>query len=153
MNICSINKIFKCLFSTGAGLYILFNTAFAQDQLAVVINGEAKVTELKMQELKTVLKGEQQRWKDGSKVMIALMKTSSSVGSTISQRVYGMSGDALNKFWLALVFQGKATAPVFFESENDLKAYVAKTKGAIGVISAATLQSEKSILIDGKKSF
>lgn len=148
-------KFFKPLsFATGLVFFFLLNTTHAQqDQFAVVVNGETKVTEMKMQELKTVLKGEQQRWKDGSKVMIALMKTSSTIGSSVAQKVYGMSGDALNKFWLQLVFQGKATAPVFFESESDLKAYVAKTKGAIGVIGAAALQNEKSILVDGKKSF
>jgi hypothetical protein len=45
-------------------------------------------------------------------------------------------GDQLNKFWLALVFQGKAKAPVFYGSSTDVENYVAQNPGAIGVVEA-----------------
>lgn len=102
----------------------------------------------------SILNGEKPYWKGGSKVSIALMKTSTKEGEEMAKMIYGMSGDELNKFWLSLVFQGKASAPSFFESENDLKAYVARTKGAIGILnSSSVIESDKCLLIDGKKFF
>ena len=78
--------------------------------------------------------GEQQRWRNGTKITIALMKTNTSAGKTTSKKIYGMSGDELNRFWLALVFQGKAAAPNFFNSAAELENFVAQNPGAIGIL-------------------
>lgn len=121
--------------------------------LAIVSNSKGVPTEMSSSEMKTVFKGERQRWKDGTKVVIALMKTTTSSGGSTAQKIYKMSGQEMNKYWLALVFQGKAKAPKFFTSESALKEYVAETPGAIGVIGLASLGDGKSVLIDGSKSF
>lgn len=125
----------------------------AQDNLAVLVNPSAKIEELKFSEVKSIFKGERQKWKDNSKVTIALMKTNTSTGALIAKRIYGMSGDQLNKYWLSLVFQGRATAPVFFESEEELKAFVQKTKGAIGILSGSAVGNEKPVTVDGERLF
>ena len=97
--------------------------------------------------------GEQQRWKNGTKITIALMKANTPAGKNTSQKVYGMSSDELNKFWLALVFQGKAQAPNFFNSATDLESFVAQNPGAIGITDQPDNSNEvKTVVIDGKKS-
>ena len=63
-----------------------------------------------------------------------------------------MSGNDLNKLFLALVFQGKGEAPTFFNSVNELETYINQTPGAIGVIEATAANTEKVVRIDGKKS-
>ena len=123
--------------------------------LAIISNSKqgGAPAEMSISELTTVFKGERQRWSNGTKVVIALMKTNTTSGSTTAQNLYGMSSQELNRFWLGLVFQGKAKAPKFFSSESDLKDYVTATPGAIGVIGLTSLGDGKSILIDGNKSF
>ena len=97
--------------------------------------------------------GEQQRWRGGTKVTIALMKTNTAAGKNTSIRVYGMSGDQLNKHWLALVFQGKAAAPNFFNSAAELENFVAQNPGAIGIVDQEPATNEvKTVMIEGKKS-
>lgn len=123
------------------------------DELSVITNSETQINELPFKELKTILRGEKQRWKDGTKISLAMMKTNTAVGGIVSKKVYEMTADQLNKYWLALVFQGKATAPVFFDSEDEVKAYVLRTKGALGVISYDGIKNDKVVLIDGKKYF
>lgn len=59
----------------------------------------------------------------------------------------------MNKFWLALVFQGKASAPVFFTSKSDLEEYVTLTSGAIGIIEVPSESKLRTVIIDGKKIF
>ena len=91
---------------------------------------------------------------DGTKVMIALLKTNTALGTTISKKVYNMSGDELNKYWLGLVFAGKAKAPQFFRSEDDLKDYVSQTKGAIGIVASENVdQNIRSISVEGASNF
>ena len=90
--------------------------------------------ELKLTELKSIFKGEKQRWRNGNKITIALMKTNTPAGAYTCKKIYDMSGDEVKKFWLALVFQGKADAPEFFNSVAELESFVADNPGAIGII-------------------
>lgn len=123
----------------------------AQDEgLVVISNGKGAPSEMKMSLLKSALKGEKQRWPDGSKVIIALMKSNTIIGENTSRKLYNMNGNELNKYWLALVFQGKADAPKFFNSESELTAFVGQTRGAIGVVGQES-DDVRAVLVDGKK--
>lgn len=98
--------------------------------------------------------GEKQRWKNGNRIIIALMKTNTLIGKNTSSRIYDMTGDQLNKYWLALVFQGKAQAPTFFNSTSDLESFVAQTPGAIGIVDKAVTDGEvRCIQVNGQKTF
>ena len=126
--------------------------AISQDMsLVVIANGKGVPSEMKAEQLKSTMRGEKLRWPDGSKVIIALMKSSTPVGTNTSKKIYNMSANELNKYWLALVFQGKADAPNFFNSEAELAEFVSQTKGAIGVVNQPSASS-KTIVIDGKTS-
>jgi hypothetical protein len=123
----------------------------AQDTSLIVIRNSIGVpAEMKMTQLKSVLKGERQRWGDGTKVVIALMKPNTLVGVNTCKKVFNMSANEVNKYWLGLVFQGKADAPAMFNSLSDLEDFVSKTPGAIGV-TGQTVGSNKTITVEGKK--
>ena len=122
-----------------------------ETELTIVGNNQSVPSEMNLSQLKSVLRGERLRWNDGSKVVIALMKTNTSVGTNTCQKLYKMSGNELNKYFLALVFQGKVKAPTFFNSESELEYFVAQTPGAIGVLNKTVDSSLKTILVDGKK--
>lgn len=119
--------------------------------LAVVVNSKGAPTEIPMSKLKVILKGEQQRWKDGSKITLAFMKTSTGIGEDMAKRVFGMTAKELNKYFLAQVFQGKMSSPQFFDSEDDLLKYIKNNEGAIGVTSFKNA-SGTTMIVDGKKS-
>ena len=122
--------------------------------LVAVSNVSGAPADMKLSELKSVLMGEKQRWKNGDRILIALMKTNTQLGKTTSAKVYDMTGDELNKYWLALVFQGKAQAPKFFNSANELEDFVAQNPGAIGILDKPIADNDvKSITIDGQKTF
>ena len=88
-------------------LLLMTNFARSQNgQLTVISNQKGAPAVLKFDELKSIFMGERQRWRNGTKVLIALMKPNTGTGKIISSKVYNMSSDEVNKFWLALVFQG-----------------------------------------------
>lgn len=120
--------------------------------LAIVANSKGAPAEIPLSKLKWILKGEQQRWKDGTKITLAFMKTSTPVGDDMAKRIFGMTAKELNKYFLAQVFQGKMSSPQFFDSEEDLIKYVKNNDGAIGVASFKNASGTTTITVDGKKS-
>ncbi|SKB67252.1 hypothetical protein [Maribacter arcticus] len=123
----------------------------AQDaQLIVVGNNVSVPSEMDFKQLKSVLRGEKMRWNDGKQVIIALMKSNTPVGKETCTRIYNMSPNELNKYFLALVFQGRIKAPTFFTSPSELNAFVAETPGAIGVVDSTHDLTLKIITIDGE---
>ncbi len=129
-------------------------TSADEPSIMVIANEKGAMNTLTMKELKSIFQGEKQRWPDGTKISIAFMKSSTPVGKATSNKVMKMSGDQLNKFWLALVFQGKAKAPIFYGTASEVENYVSQNAGAIGVVEAGyQAKGVKVISIDGKKSF
>ncbi len=124
------------------------------ETLAIICNQNGAPATKKFTELKSVMKGEKQRWNSGAKVSIALMKTSTAIGKNTAQLIYNMSGDALLKYWLGQTYQGNAHAPKFFNTKSELEEYVAENPGAIGVIDPPPANNEiKIVSIDGKTQF
>jgi len=131
---------------------LLHSPAMAQDiELTIIGNPESVPSDMDMKLLKSVLMGEKLRWEDGLSIKIALMKTNTPIGTSTCKKIYDMTGNELNKYFLALVFQGKLKAPTFFNSVSELESYVARTPGAIGVSQNTTDTQIKIILVDGKK--
>lgn len=142
-------KIFLILFGS-FWVYTFTHPAYSQNnQLIVIVNPSEPIDELEFTEFKRIIMGQQQRWKNGDKITIALMKTNHPTGSQTAEKFYSMTGNELNKYWLSLVFQGKAKAPVFFNSEEELVGYVAKTPGAIGIVSGEPDNKVKKIKLKG----
>jgi hypothetical protein len=137
-----------------AFLFVLLTTeVHSQQNLSVIANHEGTPSELSFSELKSVFMGEKQRWGSGKKVVIALMKTRHKIGEEVCDKVYNMKPDQMNKFWLSLVFQGKASAPYFFNTTSELQDFVAQNPGAIGIIEESVNTSDiKTVAINGKKS-
>lgn len=136
-------------------MFTLHISAKAQtENLTVITNTKGAPEELKFSDLRSILMGEKQRWRNGNKIMIALMKTNTAAGNSICKKIYDMSSDELKKFWLALVFDGKSDGPVFLNSAAEVQSYVAENPGAIGVTDQQQeINDTHIVLIDGKKAF
>lgn len=114
-------------------IVLLFSFRAQEDTLMVIVH-EQNDDVVTSKELGRLLKGQTVRWKNGKKVSIGLMKTSTAVGAQTAKEFYNMNADQLNKYWLSLVFQGKAKAPEFFVDPKALIQFVANHPGAIGII-------------------
>jgi F0F1-type ATP synthase beta subunit len=133
------------------GLLEPANIYAQESELTIIGNTKSVPSEMDMNQLKAVLKGERLRWDDGSKVVVALMKTSTPVGTNTCDRIFNMTGNQLNKYFLAMVFQGKINRPNLFNSEDELETFVAQTPGAIGVIQNTNDTQLITVMVDGKK--
>ncbi len=150
-NILAYRKYFSIMLLLFAGIII---NGQETTSLTAISNTKGAPSTMKMTELKSVLKGEKQRWNDGTKVSIVLMKTNTPVGEATCQKIYNMSGDKVKRFWLGLSFSGKADAPIFCNSISELETIVAQTPGAIAILDKISIGTNtKTIVVDGKNSF
>jgi len=127
----------------------------AQDNNLVVIGNQSGTpTEIKMNELKAVFRGQRQRWGDGTKVVIAMIKTTTPLGNEISEKIYSMNGDGVRGFWAGISFAGKFDPPNVFNTESEVEAFVSQNPGAIAILDRTTTTPDvKTILVSGKKTF
>jgi hypothetical protein len=105
-------------------------------QNVVYFGQDLGMTSMTNAKVQRVFTGKETLWKNGKTVVICLPGTKSAKAQEVYTKVYGKSVKEVQKFWLSLVFQGRAKSPIFFDSDQEMVDYVKRTPGAIGVITA-----------------
>ncbi len=136
-------------------LFLLSITVYSQNsELTVIGNKKGVPAQLSTSNLKSIFMGNQPKWSDGSKVIIAMMKFTTDGGKNTCSKLYQKSTTDVTKHWLTVSMKGVIDAPVFFNTAAELQNFVANTAGAIGVFDGTvTASTAKTVLIDGKTSF
>lgn len=112
-----------------------------------IVGNKTGVTQMKAQEARGVFRARNSNWPNKLAVVIALPSSKSTVSEPVARLIYGTKPAAVQKFWLSLVFQGRASPPYFFDTDQELIQFIQKTPGAIGVVSSTTpLPSNLSII-------
>src|SRR4030095_2288098 len=128
------------------------NSQGQDSTLTAISNPKGAPTEMKMSEWRAILMGEKQRWNDGTKVVIAMIKSTTPLGEVISKRIYSMSGDGVRGFWARISFAGKYDPPNVFNNVSELENFVAQNPGAIAILDKPSGNDVRVVLVDGKKA-
>ncbi len=99
-----------------------------------LIGNGTGLTQVTSAELRATFRGERSIWSTGNTVIIVLPASRVECAEDFSQQVLGMSRQAMQRYWLGLVFQGRASAPVFVDSAAEVLSYVQEHPGAIGMV-------------------
>jgi ABC-type phosphate transport system substrate-binding protein len=142
----------KLIFFWVFGLKIILFSAFVSngqnhEDITVITHVTNSVNNLKIKQLRSILKGEVTRWTDKKKIVLALMKSNTSTGTLIAEKVLNMSPNDMDQFYLAQVFQGNISAPKTFNTVEELKTFVSNTPGSIGVIGKLIADENLKILV------
>jgi len=118
---------------------VLIGTAAlpAAEDLKVIANPSFAESTISADELKGVFLLTKTSLHDGTHVEPVLLK-GGAVHSSFLKEYLGKTDSALETYYRSLVFTGKASMPKILASDADVEAYVAKTKGAIGYVSASS---------------
>ncbi|MFM8349192.1 MAG: hypothetical protein ACKOAR_14210 [Bacteroidota bacterium] len=120
-------------------LFVFCSVAYSYGQEYTVIGNETAVQSLTSAELKNVFKPRNSLWTNGRSVTIVLPGTTSPIRDRVARDIYNSSFVAMQKYWLSLVFQGRFSAPVILNSDEETINFVKRTPGAIGFIQDASL--------------
>ncbi len=99
-----------------------------------VVANEIGVPELTAAQVRAIFRGDRSLWSTGQAVTVVLPSGRVPYADDFSRSVLGMSRDAMQRYWLGLVFQGRAAPPVHLASAAEIIAYVERTPGAIAVV-------------------
>lgn len=115
-----------------------------------VIGNDLGVSTLNKKQLINYTKGEKNFWSNGKKVIISLPSTKTNIAVVISEIIYKTNPVGMQKYWLSLVFQGRADPPMFFSSDEETIKFVQNNKGAIGFINSKNKSQASDYLIEIK---
>jgi ABC-type phosphate transport system substrate-binding protein len=104
--------------------------ASASDFVIIAHQGIAE-TELSSGEIKDIFMGRIVKWKNGAKIMIAVLNESD-MHAAFVKKTLERSPSQFRNLWKQMVFTGKGKFPNTFKTEEELIEYVRKTEGATG---------------------
>ena len=136
-------------------IFILFFTSFEEDRVfaqsatsIIVIGNKVGFESTSMKEVKQIFRGKYSSWKNNEQVTIVLPSSKSESAIGVALIIYGTSVSSMQRYWLSLVFQGRFSAPIFLETDQEIITYIKKTPGAIGVISSDAVGVPKNLTIN-----
>jgi ABC-type phosphate transport system substrate-binding protein len=127
-----------------AAVSICAATAAGAD-VKIIASAGVGASSVSIDELKAVFLGTRATLGDGSHVEPVLLKSGPAHEAFLKEYL-GKSAAALETYYRSLVFSGKGSMPKMFASEEEVVAYVEKSKGAIGYVGAATASASAKVL-------
>ena len=115
-------------------LFFYGSILLGQSNIAIVGN-EVSFKTLDIKEAKMIFRGKYNYWKNKNKVTLVLPSSKNPNSSIVAQKIYNSNSDAVKRYWLSQVFQGRFSSPVFLDSDQEIIEFVSKNPGAIGLIS------------------
>ena len=120
-------------------------------EVAIVVHPEMQVEELSFNELRRIFRGEQQFWRDGVRITLLVRAPVASEREVILERIYGMTEEQYQQYWIAKVFRAEVAAgPKIVYSTDMARDLVGAIPGAITFMPAGDVDSNVKVLrIDG----
>jgi len=103
--------------------------------IKVIANPSVGTSSVSVDEIKGVFLATKTSLADGSHVEPVLEKDGPTHQAFLKEYI-GKTDSALETYYRSLVFTGKASMPKMLAADAEVVAYVAKTKGAVGYVSA-----------------
>lgn len=135
------------LFSLFLSLFIGTALLAQSEEKLHIIGNKTGLTELTLKDARDIFKGKMAFWKNKEEVIIVLPSPKSDDASGVANEIFQSSVTAMQKHWLALVFQGRANPPVFVQSTKEAIDYVNKNPGAIAALYCKSSEVPSSIII------
>jgi len=139
----------KCgtILLVAAGLVSSALSGAVADDGKVIANSGVKADTISAAELKSVFLEEKRALGDGIHVEPVLEKDGP-VHQWFLREYLGRTDDDLQNYYRVLVFTGRGSIPKNLGSDAEVVAYVARTRGAIGYVSAtASTEGVKTLVV------
>ena len=104
---------------------------------AVVIGNNIGLESMTSGDVRQAMRGELNRWKGGSDLSVTVVLPSTKLAECVATAEFLVNSPrpaALQKYWLGLVFEGRAKAPVFGQTQQDVLEAVMAKPGSIALV-------------------
>lgn len=131
-------------------LMALGDSAYSQNTLPsgyIVIGNNIGSKQLSSKELNQIFKGKYTSWQNNEQTIIVLPSSKNENVEVVSKFLFNGNKDVMMKYWLSLVFQGRANPPVFLEKDKDIIEYIESNPGSISIIKSTNSNQLNKITI------
>jgi len=121
------------------------------NDVAVVVNSSAPVSELSLSEARKIFRGDKQYWSKDLPIVLLVRNPPSREREVILKKLYSMTEGEFKQYWIAKIFRAEATTgPKIVYSNNMATDLVSVIPGAIAFMSARDVSPNlKVVKIDG----
>lgn len=137
----SLMKRFALLLALALGLF----SAARAESVAFIVNSQGADASLSADDIKAVLLGNKVKWNGGGVIKLAVLTTGPAHDS-VMQAYAARSAAQFDNYWKKLVFTGKGVMPHQTADDAAMIDYVARTPGALGYVSAASVTDRVKVL-------
>jgi len=122
-----------------------------ENRLAVVVGKNSALSDVSIQHLKNLYRGDQLTDPDGKRLIPFSLVPGSPERVGFDRAVLGWSPDEVSGYWIDRRIRGQSGPPRSVDSSDLMQRIVAKLEGAIGYVRAADLRDYAKVLrVDGK---
>lgn len=111
----------------------------ARGSVHVVVNRANPVSELRRAEVSAIFMKRIRSWRDGSEIFPVDQPGRSALRAAFSREVHEKSTAFVSRYWQRLIFAGRGIPPPELPSDEEVIAFVAKNRNAIGYVSAGAV--------------
>ena len=113
-----------------------------------VIGNNIGLQKMNFVKVKSIFRGEEALWSNKEGVTVVLPSSKSDFSVAVAKKIFNSSPMGMKRYWIGLVFQGRANPPRFLESNEDIIAFVKKNSGSIGILNCKKDQIPPSLIIE-----
>lgn len=124
---------------------VLTSRVMAQD-VAVIVNKDLSVSTVSSSDISKIFLGKKTTWDSGEKIVFAVCADPAAQEAFLKQYV-NKSPSQYNNYWKSLVFTGKGSMPVSFNTKDEVTAFVSATRGAVSFVAPPSEASVKTITV------
>ncbi len=140
-------KCMQTIYSIIFCLFIFSNLNAQTEKEVIIIGNNTAIKEISLKDAKDVFKGKRVFWKNNEEVIVVLPSPKFEGVENVSNLIFQSSVTAMQKYWLGLVFQGRANPPVFVKNVTEAIEYVNKNSGSIAVLYCEMSELPSTLLI------
>lgn len=107
----------------------------AEGPFQVIVHESNPRTSISRHELSAIFMKRMRSWPADGEILPAEPRTA--LREQFARQVHGKSLAYVTRYWQRLIFAGRGIPPAQFPTEEDVVAYVASNRGAIGYIGVA----------------
>lgn len=127
------------------------NAQSRSNDVAVVVNPAAPVSDLTLSEARRIFRGDRQYWSKDLPIVLLVRNPPSRERDVILKQLYSMTEAEFKQYWIAKIFRAEATSGPKIVYSNSMASDLVKViPGAIAFMSARDVNSDlKVVKIDG----
>lgn len=133
--------------SLGLALITLLCMGTANAELAIIAHPGTKAAGISKDELASLYLDKSKSLPDGTAATPVDQPEGSPARSKFYEQVTGKDERQIKSYWSKRMFTGKGRPPQTLSGDDTVKAYVAKTPGAIGYIDGQSVDGSVKILL------